>query len=1016
MQIGACGRTQSLLHLKKLNGKTPGTPQPGITTQITYQNVSGARSKVHKFNDILCLGTFDILAISETHFDNSVSDTEIVGGTGYAVIRSDRRESASTCTKGGGVCCILRNHYQFIVPFHCDDFVLEHLIVRILIGKSWVIVAIIYLPPGRARRRMVNEFSTLMSKLRRAHPAEECIVVGDFNWPMATWMYDEESPGHLTNTFTGNAELNKFCKIYATNGLMQRNSFLNANGRILDLVLSSFDCVVSSGCQVIGIDRSTNHHEPINVRLDLSENVQEDEITSKKNIRLYGTSMAFRNSELQRILPVDIYTAAQGIGEPLLNSINQTISLMSDIQSKCTRKNEKRVMPSQASHPWTQNREYIQAYKHKLWARTRDRAYGTVETARALKMAYQSLYSIYNEKKARYYARIVAEDCTDMRRFFSVMRTKRKPVTNLPRLMTLNGKFFVGDSRVSAMAENMAKVFSERNSIIAKCQRVAHVQLRDIYMKSFDISKAYRWANFHITFTCEEIDRALMSIKPSKDPGPMGLSAKMLQYNHEIVVPLLFDIINSVVQSGFVPEEWLVSFITPIPKAGDSSDIANYRGIAQQSVIPKILDKLLTSRLVKFYDEFLPNEQHGFRKNRGTTSNLLEITQFIKRGVSERRQTDVIYFDFSKAFDTVPHVQLARKLAMTGMPFFLYRIVMTFISHKQMRVKINGTVTNHEFGVSCGVPQGSHMGPVLFIIYTADMVQAISVQDTRSLMYADDTKIYAFVDNEFERRALQQGIDELVNWSVKNGLMLNQSKTKWITYGSRPTSFKSYYYIGNDRLERETCVRDLGVLFDAKLSFQRHHQYVNERCSKAYGAAYRFALDLGSRRMLLVIFNIYIRPILEYAAVIWTGKSITRDGKLEETLRKATRYALAAPHRPNQVGYMTYENRLLQLEQLSLRTRRTIALVITIEKIRTGKLLVTFRNDVLESYLQFPRSNRLCLRYNINNNRKLFVRDSPIYDAMIETNSLRYQFGTTDSIETIKRKLKAFYIERRGDT
>lgn len=153
---------------------------------------------------------------------------------------------------------------------------------------------------------------------------------------------------------------------------------------------------------------------------------------------------------------------------------------------------------------------------------------------------------------------------------------------------------------------------------------------------------------------------------------------------------------------------------------------------------------------------------------------------------------------------------------------------------------------------------------------------------------------------------------------------------------------------------------------------------------------------------------------MEYAAIIWTGKSVTRDNRLEDPLRKATRYVLAAPYRPNQDGYVTYENRLMELEQLSLRTRRTIALVVTIEKIRTGKLLVSFRQNVLEAYLQFPRSNRLCLRYNIN--RRIFVMDSPIYDAMVETNSLRYQFSTDDSIETIKRKLKAFYIERGNGT
>lgn len=241
-------------------------------------------------------------------------------------------------------------------------------------------------------------------------------------------------------------------------------------------------------------------------------------------------------------------------------------------------------------------------------------------------MAYQELFKIYNEQKAKFYAKIVAEDCMDTRRFYQVMRSKRKPVAVLPRLMTKNGKLLVGDARISAIAASLSEVFVTRISRFSKIQNVAHIQMREIYLENFNVSNSVRWQNFNITFSIDEIRKSLMEISSKKDPGPMEISARMLQYCIDTTAPLLFDIINSVVQTGFVPESWLNSFVTPIPKAGDISDISNYRGIAQQSVIPKLLDKLLTAKLRLHWDQYLPEQQHGFRKHRGTVSNLLEVT------------------------------------------------------------------------------------------------------------------------------------------------------------------------------------------------------------------------------------------------------------------------------------------------------------------------------------------------------------------------------------------------------
>lgn len=1009
-------RAQGLFHYKKLNIETEANVliTPVRRTVITYQNVAGAKSKVHKFNDILSMGTFDVVALTETHFDSTVSDTEILSGTNYVIIRRDRASSASSKSKGGGVCCILRNEYQYREMRHFDEFLIEHLILRILIGDTWIILATIYLPPGRARKRMIDEFATMVTYLKQDSNDKEIFIVGDFNWPMATWEYVEDVPGLLVNTFSGNALLNKFCNVLAANGLHQRNKNKNENGRVLDLVVTTTECIVTSDTFVIGLDRSTQHHRPIEIRISLSDSEQQEQIITQNDIKLSRSKMMFFNSELQEIQPNHLLNALAGNSSPFLAAVNATVDKFAQIQEKSTRHNVKRILHGQCNHPWTINKEFVNAYKKKLWARTKDRAFGTQETRMALKNAYQVLYAIYNSLKTKYYAKILNENCTDTRRFYSLMRSKRKPIAKLPNLMSVNGRLLTGDARCVAMVTALSKIFEQRHSGFATDQAMAHDQLRELYTQNFNVANATKWPNFQIAFTMNEIEKALMEINPRKDPGPMGLSCKMLQYSSEVTVPLLYDIINGIVQTGFIPEKWLQSFVTPIPKKGSSVEIQNYRGIAQQSVLPKLLDKLLTSKIIYHMEQFLPNEQHGFRRKRGTTSNLLEITTFIQNGLKQGKCVDVIYFDYSKAFDTMSHKILGAKLAGFGMPFVLFRAVMMFIMHKKMILKIDGIITNHTYSVSCGVPQGSHIGPVLFTIFTADLVPLIINIGAGILQYADDTKIFKYVNNEHERRLLQRAIDKLQQWSTENELTLNESKTCWLTYGRKKKSFISFYHIGYERLTQNDKVRDLGIYFDPKMSFKYHYDYVLERTTKAYAASYRFAIGFGNRRILLLIYNIYIRPIIEYGAIIWTGRSNSMDVRLEEPLRKITRFVLGSAYRPYMPGYIQYDQRLSELQQLPTRTRRVVAMVTTLERIRTGKLVVSFADRIAECFILNPERHRLNLRYRIIT--RYFGIDTFVYNAMMESNSLRYRFNHEDGINTIRRKLIEYFLEANEHT
>lgn len=229
-----------------------------------------------------------------------------------------------------------------------------------------------------------------------------------------------------------------------------------------------------------------------------------------------------------------------------------------------------------------------------------------------------------------------------------------------------------------------------------------------------------------------------MDLKPRKDPGPMQLSVSFLQFNVDLLAPLITQTINTIFQTGCIPSQWKEGYIIPIPKKGSKKDIENYRGIAIQSCVPKIMDRILTRMLYESIGPIIKESQHGFMRGKSISTNLIEMSQLLHNEMG-RSQIDVIYFDFSKAFDQIRHDLLAIKLCKLSMPFNFFKIIMKFVLNRSYTLKINGVATNEIIHPRSSVPQGSHFGPILYVIFTND----IDIENI--LCYADDTKAFRII-------------------------------------------------------------------------------------------------------------------------------------------------------------------------------------------------------------------------------------------------------------------------------
>jgi hypothetical protein len=261
----------------------------------------------------------------------------------------------------------------------------------------------------------------------------------------------------------------------------------------------------------------------------------------------------------------------------------------------------------------------------------------------------------------------------------------------------------------------------------------------------------------------------------------------------------LFYIFNKSLATGSFPDNWKKSFLTPFYKSGGRGNVANYRGIAILSFIPKLFEKIVCDKLNLKLTSNFHNEQHGFTQNRSINSNLMVYTKFIFDVMENKSQVDSIYTDFSKAFESVDHKILIKKLLALGFSGNILNWISSYLSGRSQNVRFLGKISNSIL-VTSGVPQGSHLGPLLFNLFICDL--SIILKDINHLFYADDLKIYHEIKTLEDAQFLQNKLNDLDNWCNFNKLKLNVEKCHSISFSRKPVKNVFSYSLGNKILDK----------------------------------------------------------------------------------------------------------------------------------------------------------------------------------------------------------------------
>uniref|UniRef100_A0A8D0CDV4 Reverse transcriptase domain-containing protein n=1 Tax=Salvator merianae TaxID=96440 RepID=A0A8D0CDV4_SALMN len=405
--------------------------------------------------------------------------------------------------------------------------------------------------------------------------------------------------------------------------------------------------------------------------------------------------------------------------------------------------------------------------------------------------------------KARNELRLARETKNNKKGFWGYVKSKRKVKEAIGCLQSENGELIKNDiEKAELLNSYFVSVFSKKDSVTATDLRCASEGIRE--------SK-------HIIET-ERVREYLANLNEFKSPGPDGLHPRVLKELAGVIAEPLAVIFENSWRTGEVPDDWRRANVVPIFKKGKKADPGNYRPVSLTSIPGKIFEQSIKQHVCQHLDgnSVINRSQHGFVTNKSCQTNLISFYDKITEWVDQGNAVDIVYLDFSKAFDKVSHTILIEKMIKYGIDKVTVRWVHNWLSDRTQRVVINGCTSNWK-KVSSGVPQGSVLGPVMFNIFINDLDEGV---EGKLIKFADDTKLGGGVANtREERERIQKDLEKLEQWAATNRMVFNKEKCKVLHLGKK--NEKNTYRMGGIRLSSSTCEKDLGVLVDHRLNMSQ---------------------------------------------------------------------------------------------------------------------------------------------------------------------------------------------------
>lgn len=377
---------------------------------------------------------------------------------------------------------------------------------------------------------------------------------------------------------------------------------------------------------------------------------------------------------------------------------------------------------------------------------------------------------------------------------------------------------------------------------------------------------------FMSPITSVEIGNAILDLKDN-GCGLYKLSTKVLIEIKPTLCKIFEYIFNLCINHGYFPEELKIGCITPVFKKGDKLNVENYRPICSLSPLSKIFERIIYDKMIGFIDKnkIMSETQFGFRKKMSTETALMKFMDYVHCGLSSKHYVGTVFMDLSKAFDVMNHEILKQKLEHYGFRGIFLDFMMQFVQDRRYFVNVNGLNSDIR-NVNIGVPQGSTLGPLLFLIYVNDMKYSSSI--LKFIQFADDTTIlFNCSDFDLLKSTLETEGNKVIEWLIANKLLINLTKTQSMLFTFKRHDHLLSINLNDIIIKEQNIVTFLGVVIDNKLSWRAHISHVCSKISKSI-AVIRILKFIYPKEILKMLYMSLIYSYLNYCNLIWGSAEI----------------------------------------------------------------------------------------------------------------------------------------------
>jgi len=883
----------------------------------------------------------DIIGITESWTHSAISDSELYL-EGYQLFRCDRKSSS----KGGGVLLYVNSELNPVEFFTKTPYG-EHVwcqIDNLLIGVCYrsCNTDIVGRENEVELRKVITEVSNT-----------DFVLMGDFNYPDIDWVHNSVKPGATVDT-------SSFLECLDDNFVTQHVIEPTRGSAVLDLVLTRDPDQISS-VDVTETLGSSDHH--------MVSFVIHHRHESSKNVRLTRDYLKADYSKIRTELATIDWDAT------LTGSAAECWSRFKEVLQDL----ETRYIPLRKCTGGTRRKPMWMSWKASKLVRRKQRLYAKFKNSEhpAYKAVAKESQKELKRCRKNFEKQLASNIKEDAKSFYAYAGSKNKSAKIGP-LSDDNGN-------VTSTEQDMAHEFNQFFTTVFTKENLSTVpMIQQMYCQYGQL------LDTHVDD--DVVMKKLSKLRQDKAPGADNIQPRFLKEIAKEVCHALTIIFRKSLDQGEIPDDWRTANVSPIFKKGSRSKVSNYRPVSLTSQVSKIYESILRDAIMEHLvkNQLLRDSQHGFLRGRSCLSNLLTFLDKVTDCVDKGIDVDVIFLDLAKAFDKVPHTRLMNKVRAHGIQGLIGNWIENWLKGRKQRVCIRGAGSAW-IDVISGVPQGSVLGPILFLIFVNDLDCGVI---NWLLKFADDTKLFGKVQSELDRACLQQDLQRLLDWSREWQMEFNVEKCKVMHIGGTNRNYG--YHMDQKELEVVEEEKDLGVLITNDLKASQQCTAACNKANRVLGMMNR-TIVYKSKEVLLNLYKSLVRPHVEYCTPVWSPCYQKDKSLIERVQHRFTRMIPGFSKLP-------YCERLKRLGLWSLEERRNRADLIEVFKMVKG-----LSGIPMESMFEFSTTKHLRgHELKLNKHRsKLEVRRHFFTERLVNRwNSLDHHTVNASTVNSFKNGLQ----------